>query len=221
VLRRTETGQARAAPDELALTRGSPGRSSRRLLLRRALAATGALGVGAVAARQALVAPTASAASEASDVRILNFLLLLEEVQHAFHAKAGAGAALGPRLRRFARVTAAQDGAHARMLRSSLGDRAGAKPRLQFGDATRRESAFVPAALKLKEATVAAYIGQGANLTASRITQVASIVSVDARHAAWIRALAGELPAPRASDPAKDASDVLDMIERWGYVART
>jgi hypothetical protein len=44
------------------------------------------------------------------------------------------------------------------------------------------------------------------------------IVAVEARHAAWIRDLAGEDPAPRAADPGRTADDVLSELRRKGLV---
>jgi hypothetical protein len=50
---------------------------------------------------------------------------------------------------------------------------------------------------------------------------VATIVSVEARHAAWIRDLLGELPAPSASNPAQTAAQVRAAIRRTGFVKGT
>lgn len=227
VLRRTAEGH-RASEVDAFLPTGEPAHlldrvaatSSRKLLLRKALLATGALGLGGGALLSTLGGTEAAAASKAGDARILNFLLLLEEIQ-AFYAEAAATKVAAGQVRRFAEVTAAQDRTHVGVLRSVLGEDARAKPKLQLGKAAKIESGFVPAALKLKEAVVAAYIGQGANLTAARMSRVASIVSVEARHAAWIRAIAGDLPAPRAADASKEPDEVMSMIDGWRIVSRS
>jgi hypothetical protein len=222
VLRRTAEGDpafgfdAPISASEVAQPLAS---SSRTQLLKRALLATGALGFGGGAMLRTLGGTDAVAASAAGDTRILNFLLLLEEIQ-AFYAEAASGKVAAGQARRFAEVTAAQDRAHAGTLRSILGANAREKPKLQLGKGAKIETAFVPTALKLKEAVVAAYVGQGANLTTARMTRVASIVSVEARHAAWIRAIAGDLPAPRAADASKEPDEVISTIDRWRIVSR-
>jgi hypothetical protein len=50
------------------------------------------------------------------------------------------------------------------------------------------------------------------------VPRVAGIVAVEARHAAWIRALAGRNPAPRAADPSTTARQVTRTLERNGFV---
>jgi Ferritin-like domain len=219
VLRRTAEGHPASEVDAFMSTGGAAATSSRMLLLRRALLATSALGFGGGAMLRAFGGTEAAAASKAADIRILNFFLDLEEIQ-AFYSEAASAKVAAARVRRFAEVTAAQDRAHAGALRSMLRESARAKPKLRLGKNPKLESEFVPSALKLKEAVVAAYIGQGANLTAPRMSRVASIVSVEARHAAWIRAIAGALPAPRAADASKQPEEVLSMIDGWGIVAR-
>jgi hypothetical protein len=45
---------------------------------------------------------------------------------------------------------------------------------------------------------------------------VAPLVSVEARHAAWILAIAGRDPAPAAADPAASVDGVQGAFERAG-----
>jgi hypothetical protein len=92
------------------------------------------------------------------------------------------------------------------------------KPTLDFGDTTSDPKRFTTAAIALEETMVAAYNGQAANLTKPTLAQAARIVSVEARHAAWIRALAGEDPAPSATDKPKTASQVQAEVNRTGFV---
>jgi hypothetical protein len=67
-----------------------------------------------------------------------------------------------------------------------------------FGDATRDPQTFSAVSHKLEEAAVAAYIGQGANLSRALMVRFAQVTSVEARHAAWISDVLGSDPAPRA-----------------------
>ncbi len=189
-------------------------------LLRRALLASGAVAVG-IGLTDGI--PTAAAAppSHAQDVRILNFLLLLEYLQEGFYAAAGSSASLTGEVKTFARVAGDQERAHVELLERALGKAARPRPKLRFGDATRSNRAFVARAIELEETATAALIGEAANLTRRRIPTAARIVSVDARHAAWLRAIAGKLPAPKAADPAKSAAAAMASVKRTGFVLRS
>src|SRR6185312_10375299 len=134
--------------------------------LRAAVAGGAALGAAALAGAWTRPAASAGLASPAQDVRIMNFLLVLEEAQAAFYAAALRSGGLTGELLEFARVAAPQERQHVALLRRRLGDRAAAAPRLGFGDAVADPRTFRQTAIDLEEQTVAAYIGQGASLTA-------------------------------------------------------
>jgi hypothetical protein len=174
-----------------------------------AVAAGGALAAGGLRPERAR-----SAASRAMDVRILNALLVLEEAQAALYAAALRGGLLSGDLLDLARTVAPQEREHVAHLRRALGNQAGPRPRLDVRAATSSPARFQRAALDLEEGTVAAYIGQGANLTPEAMRDAARIVAVEARHAAWVRDLAGELPAPNAADPGRPPEEVLDGLRR-------
>jgi hypothetical protein len=195
-------------------------RSSRRDLLRHALAATGVVGLGG-AALGSLAGAGASAPSRAQDVRILNFLLQLEYLQEAFYEEALDADALSGELVRFAQVVGDHEREHVASLRKVLGGDARSKPAFRFGDAVENDAKFAAAALTLEETAAAGYIGQAANLTAGRIPTVARIVPIEARHAAWIRDVVNRLPAPSAFDPAKSAAQVGKTLQRTGFVERS
>jgi len=190
------------------------GASTRAQALRAAAAGGAAVGLAA------WLRPQSSAGKEsaAQDVKILNFLLVLEQAQAAFYDAAVRGGALQGDLLTFARVVAPQEHDHVQFIRKKLGTEAGPPPKLDFGRATSDPRRFTAAAIDLEEATAAAYIGQGANLTREAMADAARIVAVEARHAAWIRDLAGEDPAPRAADPPRTADDVLTELRQKGYL---
>jgi rubrerythrin len=192
-------------------------RSSRAHVLARGLAAAGAVGFGG-ALLGSLSGSAVSAPSPAQDVRILNYLLVLEYLQAAFYEEAQTTGTLKGELRRFARVVGAHEREHVGSLRAVLGSEARSKPEFRFGDAVKSATRFVSTALTLEEMTSAAYIGQAANLTEERILTIARIVPVEARHAAWIRAIAHRLPAPQAADPASTPEQVERTLERTGFV---
>jgi hypothetical protein len=78
---------------------------------------------------------------------------------------------------------------------------------------------FVRTAAALEDAVVAAYNGQAANLTPERLADAATIVSVEARHAAWIRDIGGMPPAARATDAPLSADGVRAALRREGLLA--
>jgi Ferritin-like domain len=70
----------------------------------------------------------------------------------------------------------------------------------------------------LENIGVAAYNGQAANLTKGALAAAAEIVSVEGRHAAWISALAGEPPAPRAADAGASSADVVRRLQSTHFI---
>jgi Ferritin-like domain len=190
---------------------------SRQRFLKRALAAGGTLLVGgAVAVGVPKLA--ASAQSPEQDAAIFNFALLLEQVQSALYAEASESAQLDGELLEFARVAAAHEREHVAYLQEALGDEARTAPTTDFGGATTDSEAFAAAAAGLEDLAVAAYNGQAANLTPAGLRAAATVVSVDARHAAWIRAIAGLPPATQAVDSSLSRTEVEERLAQTGFV---
>jgi hypothetical protein len=169
----------------------------------------GALRTAAVAAGGALAAVTAvgvadrlaAAPSPEQDVRVLNLLLLVEYVEVAFYEAALERAGLSGELEEYARAVVAHEREHLAYLENALGDKADPEPDYDLGAVTADADAFAKAAAKLEDIAVGAYNGQAANVTPGAFLAAARIVSVEARHAAWIRSI-------RNGDPAPDAVDV-------------
>jgi rubrerythrin len=178
----------------------------------------GALGVAVAAGAATFELPGAAGAtpSPAQDRRILAFALQLEYEMAAFYAAALRAGRLRGELRRFAEVAAEHERQHVKALRGALGVHAPAAPHFSFGREVTDPQRFAAASIALEEAAVGAYNGQAANLTRAALAPALEIVSVDARHAAWIRSLADKAPAPRAADPARDASAVAATFRRIG-----
>jgi rubrerythrin len=193
------------------------GETSRGALLKRAVVVGGA-GVATGGLVTALPKLASSAATSPRDVRILNYVLRLEYLKAAFYEEAAGGELTGELLQ-FADVLARHERRHVTFLRKRLGDEARDEPRFDFGDATRDPDAFAATARTLEETAVAAYIGQGANLTRRHMVVFAQIASVEARHAAWIADVLGRDPAPLAADKAKTPAQVLAVIEQTGFEA--
>jgi hypothetical protein len=191
---------------------------TRRQALRAALAGGAAIGTAAVAGAWSRPATSAGRGSPARDVGILNFLLTIEEAQAGFYEAALRAGALRGELLEYARVVAPQEREHVALLRRHLGRKAAAAPESRFGNLVTDPGRFRTAAVDLEEHVAAAYIGQGPNLTPAPLRDAARIVAVEARHAAWIRDIAGEDPAPRAADPAQAPRDVLAQLRTKGFL---
>jgi rubrerythrin len=188
---------------------------SRADVLRAALAAGGGALAGGLLGR----APRVSAGPvPAADVEILNLALLLEYVQAAFYSEAVARRRLGGELREFAVVVSGHERAHERALRALLGPAGRRPPRLAFGDATADPDRFAATAHDLEEMAVSGYNAQAANLSERTLGPVLRIVSVEARHSAWVSDILGREPAPRAADPPASFADVSRSLDRLGFV---
>jgi hypothetical protein len=189
--------------------------ASRRRLLITALAGGGTLVAGG-AVFGALPRLAASAPTPAQDKRILKFLLRLEYAQAAFYDQAVSGGSLRGELRELAEAAGEHEQAHVRFLEGRLGKAATEKPTFDFEDAVENRERFLRMALALEENTLAAYIGQSANLSRALRIPTARIVAIEARHAAWVKDILGQLPAPRAFDPGKSAKRVSRALARRG-----
>jgi hypothetical protein len=179
-----------------------------------ALAAAGAMGSLLLVRPE----PAGTAPSKELDREIFRFALQLEYLQAAFYAAAVDAGSLRGEVLEFAEIVAGHEQAHVDFLRKALGASAPDAPAFDFGRALRDERAFLDAAELLENTGVAAYNGQAANLTKPSLAAAAQIVSVEGRHAAWVSALAGHDPAPRAADPGEPARAITATIQRTGFL---
>jgi hypothetical protein len=186
-------------------------------LLVRAAAVGGALTAGGILAG-GLPKPAASQPSAAQDARVIEWLLEIEYIQAGFYTEAESRGALQGELREFATLVGEQERAHVEALEKALGGSAPTKPSLDFGDATTEPREFVPAAVRLEETALAAFNGQAPNLTKKPLLTALKIVSVEARHAGWIRDIAGRNPAPRPADPPATQAQTNAAIRATGFV---
>ena len=191
--------------------------ASRERFLRLTAAGAGTVALGAVLAAGAPRLGL-SGTSQARDVEILNYALVLEELTAAFYARAINAGALEGELAEFADVAAGHEREHVEVIRKALGSQAKPAPRFAFGNAVTSPDRFAKTALALEELAVSAYNGQVANVSKPVLQAAARIVSVDARHAAWIRAIRGRPPASQATDVAKTRKQVLQQVDRTAFV---
>lgn len=174
-------------------------------------AAIGLLGTSAVAR---------TPPSPEQDIRILTFLLGLQRIERAFYAEAVREGRLQGELAEYLQQVGIDEDRHVERLEQELGAQDGAGDlHFSVGDAFRSPTAFVAKAAALEDAVVAAFNGQVTNLTPERLEQACAIVSVEARHSAWVRDIGGLPPAEMATDAPLDADAARDLLRREGLLA--
>jgi len=158
----------------------------------------------------------ASAPSHGEDLTVLRFALALEELQADLYARALRDLRLQSDWLEYAQTVSAHERAHAAFLRRHLGGAADPSPRLVLTRGPSSAGEFQRLAVTLEDIGVAFYDGQVGNLTSGPLVAVSQVMSVESRHAAWARALAGQPPAPVASDVPADAAQVRDRLAQAG-----
>lgn len=213
---------------EQALAQGLEARPgvTRAQMFKRAALGGGSVLVGGVAFGG--IPSLAFAASASEDAQILNFALFLEYLEAAFYTEAENKGLLAGEARNFAKVVGAHERAHRDFIKKALGSKAQKSPTFDFRDTTSRTDKFIATAIALEDTGVGAYNGQGANLTKKTLAVAAEIVSVEARHASWIRDIADNSPlapskpkggpAPSAFDPLLSKSQVQQRVKSTGFV---
>jgi hypothetical protein len=180
------------------------------------------LGALAGAAAGTLVAaPAAGAAAlSANDTRILRFDLQLEYLQASMYTEALRIGRLSPPARDAARVVGAHEWAHARAIRKILGHAAVPKGFFDYHGVTENERAFVRTAVAFEDLTAALLKYQAVRLDSRDVLAAAvSLHSVEARHAAWLRRVAGVLPTLTAFDEPKSQSRMRALVLSTDFLA--
>lgn len=181
----------------------------------------GSAGLACAAAGAAAGAELLSgtSAGRLDDAGPLALALELERLQEAFYAEAVAAGGLGGELLDFAATAALHEAEHVALLTPLVPDPP--PPAVYaFGAATAGPSAFARAAATIEELAVAAYNGALPGLSARGIATAARIASVDARHAAWVRAILGGDPAAGATDRGLPPARVAARLEATGFIVR-
>jgi hypothetical protein len=177
--------------------------------------AAGAAALGAVATWPSV----ASAKPYSSDITILNFALSLEYLQASFYTEADQIGALRGALAHQATVVGMHERAHVKAFKELLGPAAIKEPTFNFHGVTENPDAFRSTAVAFEDLATAAYKEQAPLIKSkSYLAGALAIHSVEARHAAWIRRLAGFLPAAHAfDDPLSDAK-VVEIVNSTHFV---
>ena len=201
------------------------GGNTRSDFFKKSLVGGGALVVSGVAIG-GLPTLAEAAPSARQDRAILNFALLLEYLEAEFYTEAeNRGVAIQGELRDFASVVGAHERAHRDFLIDTLGPNARSKPTFDFGDTVTDPTKFRRTAQALEEVGVSAYLGQATRLRRPTLALAATIASVEARHASWIRDINRKLdgtdkplPAPRAFDKPRTKAQVERQVQMTGFI---
>jgi hypothetical protein len=183
-----------------------------------------ALGGGAVIGASTMLGaalPELAAArpSAKQDVAILNYALTLEYLEAAFYKEAVAKGALSGGALSAAKIVAGHEAAHVQFLKKALGRKAVKKPKFDFKGTTANQAKFLATAVVLEDTGVKAYSGQGTRIKSPAIVKAAlSILTIEARHAAHFRSLAGQSFAPRSFDRPASMKTVLKAVKRTGFI---
>ena len=190
--------------------------SSRADFLRTAL-----LGGGALAA--ALAAPEHAEAAAASDEAILNYALAFEYLQSDFYTETdrlGTVAAMPEEKAFWARTLGAHERAHVRILKQVLGRAAVKKPSFDFQGNTESEDRFTRTAVAMEDLTVALLTGQVSRFRQpALVAAVFSLLTVEARHAAWARHIAGFVPVAGFRDKPKTLKQVDRFVSSTRFIS--
>lgn len=178
--------------------------------------------IGSGALLGALAAPPLAAA-KVDEVAILNYGLGFEYLQSTFYTEAervGTIARMGKRKAAWARTLGAHERAHVAILEKVLGADAVRKPSFNFGGVTETEGGFTQTAVAMEDLTVALLTGQLPRVrTPALVAAFFSLLTVEARHAAWARRIAGVRPVGPALDEPKTLGQVDRVIRSTRFIS--
>jgi hypothetical protein len=180
------------------------------------VALLGGLGGGLVEARPA----AAGIAHTKGDISILRFDLVLEYLQAGLYTEAERLGALSKKTLGWARVVGAHERAHAQAIKNLLGSKAVKSPSFDYRGVTEKEDAFIKTAVAFEELTSALLKWQAVRLDSREIlAAVATLHSVETRHAAWIRHIIGLRPTIRAFDHPAPQRQMVKLIKSTRFIA--
>ena len=158
-----------------------------------------------------------------SDTRIFQYALNFEYLQASFYTEteqAGTVAKMGPAKEVWARTLGAHERAHVRIIKKVLGKDATKKPFFDFHGGTESEERFTRIAVAMEDLTTALLTGVTPAIRSRGLTAAAfSLLTVEARHAAWARHLSGIVPALGPFDRAKPVPEVDRIVRSTHFIS--
>jgi Ferritin-like domain len=176
--------------------------------------------IGGAALTAALETPAvAQPRNTANDVAILQFDLGLEYMQAAMYSEAERLGEVSSKTLEWSRVVGANERGHVEAIRGLLGRDAVKSPSFNFRGVTEDDRVFTETAVAFEDLTAALLKTQAVQLDSRRLlAAVASLHSVEARHAAWIRHIAGIVPAAAAFDESTSKARVVELVDSTNFV---
>jgi rubrerythrin len=175
------------------------------------------------AAMLATLAVPARASAAVGDVDILNFGLRFERMQATFYTQADEVGTIGKMAaakQRWAEVLGAHERAHVRILKKILGRKAGKRPFFDFHGVTESDSSFTRTAVAMEDLTVALLSGVTPRMHDRRLTAALfTLLTTEARHAAWARNIVNTTPAARSLDEPRSLDSVGATLTRTDFIA--
>ena len=200
-----------AAPELAAIE--IQGHTRQAFILRGAVAAGSVYGLATVGP----FVSQAMAQGGGGDVEILNFALTLEFLEAAYYEQALAKTTLSSETKSLATEIQQNEAEHVEALQATikqLGGKPVKAPGVDFGKAFANEKSFLELAQTFEDTGVSAYNGAATEIQSKEVLGAAgSIVQIEARHAAAIRAQRDQNPAPRAFDETLSMDEVLKAVE--------
>ena len=181
--------------------------------------------VGGATLLAALAVPPAFGArrSKRNDTKIFQYALNFEYLQSTFYTEAervGTVGRMSEPKAVWAETLGAHERAHVRIIKKVLGDDATKKPFFNFHGNTETESKFTRTAVAMEDLTTALLTGVTPALHSRGLVAAAfSLLTVEARHAAWARHLAGVVPVAAPFDRAKPVSEVDRIVASTRFIS--
>jgi hypothetical protein len=181
---------------------------------------TAALGSAALVA--GLSKPAVAARGPKQDTAILNYALVFEYLQAGFYTEAetlGTIRAMEAERETWARTLGAHERAHVTILKDVLGRRAVGKPFFDYRGVTEDPDGFTRTAVAMEDLTVALLAGQAPRVSDPGLRAAFfSLLTVEARHAAWARRIVGVQPVASAFDEPKTLAQVDRVVRSTRFL---
>jgi rubrerythrin len=181
--------------------------------------------LGSAALLGALAAPGGGAAAAAGakrDTAILNYALAFEYLQAGFYTEAeslGTIRRMHAERELWGRTLGAHERAHVVILKSVLGRRAARRPFFDYRGVTESIENFTRTAVAMEDLTVALLGGQAPRVSDRRLRAAFfSLLTVEARHAAWARHIIGLVPVADALDEPRSLAAVDRVVRSTRFV---
>jgi hypothetical protein len=176
--------------------------------------------VGGVGGLMAAAGAGAAPSNTANDRAILRFDLVLEYLQAGLYTEAERLGAVSAGTLEWARVVGAHERAHVAAIKGLLGRDAVPSPGFNYGRVTAEEQPFVKTAVAFEDLTGALLKYQAPRLDSrSVLAAVATLHTVETRHAAWIRRRVGLRPVNTAFDKPASQQKMAQLIASTHFVA--